>query len=65
MVAAGYDVPVEAKMVADREGDEVKDNSIEAQIAVFDALEKAKNDFTEELVKQIERKRSKSAQNNA
>lgn len=56
LVAAGYDVPAEAKVVDDRDIDEVKDNSMEAQIAVFDALEKAKNDFTKKFVKQIERK---------
>ncbi|VIO91861.1 Uncharacterized protein BM_BM10792 [Brugia malayi] len=64
LVAAGYNVPAEAKEFADRDIDEAKDNSMEAQIAVFDALEKAKNDFIDELVKQIERKRSKSIRNN-
>ncbi|KAM3723771.1 putative hydrolase PNKD [Dirofilaria immitis] len=65
LVAAGYEVPAEAKIVADQDIDEVKDNSLEAQIAVFNALEKAKNDFTQELMKQIERKRAKNTRNNA
>ncbi|EFO26962.2 hydroxyacylglutathione hydrolase cytoplasmic [Loa loa] len=65
LVVAGYNVPTEAKVVSDQDVDEVKDSSMEARIAVFDALEKAKNDFTDELVKQIERKRLKSVRNNA
>lgn len=65
LVAAGYDVPAEAKVFADQDVDEVKDGSVEAQIAVFDALEKARNDFTKELVKQMERKRPNSVRTNA
>ncbi|OZC11598.1 hypothetical protein X798_01459 [Onchocerca flexuosa] len=64
LVAAGYDVPTEKKVVGDQDVDEVKDNSMEAQIAVFDALEKAKNDFTQKIMKQIEQKRAKSTRNN-
>ncbi|VDO52651.1 unnamed protein product [Onchocerca flexuosa] len=64
LVAAGYDVPMETKVVGDQDVDEVKDNSMEAQIAVFDALEKAKNDFTQKIMKQIEQKRAKSTRNN-
>uniref|UniRef100_A0A915PF51 Metallo-beta-lactamase domain-containing protein n=1 Tax=Setaria digitata TaxID=48799 RepID=A0A915PF51_9BILA len=56
LVAAGYNVPAEGKVVGGRDVDEVKDSSMEAQVAVFDALEKAKNNFIEELMKQMEQK---------
>lgn len=56
LVAAGYNVPAEGKVEAVDCDDEVLDKSMEAQIAVFDALKKAKNDFTEELIRQMEQR---------
>ncbi|VDK48584.1 unnamed protein product [Gongylonema pulchrum] len=63
LVTAGYDASVDGKKETVDSDDEVTDKSVEAQVTVFGALKRAKNDFAEELIKMEQRRQSDSQSN--